>query len=244
MPRVLTTNAQILCAHGTPAVKKLPIAPLWTINGGTVLVEDDSGTFPSCPSLIKCGEYVLRSMGFNATFVSGRKVILDTDFNLSATGLPLTMIEIHPVFDETTPAAIPDGEPAPPLPPEMTDLVKPEVSASLTEATYILATQLPSPIVVTFTLKSAHPMLWILTQIDESGPPPGFTNRTNTQPAGMAIDTTSRGVWNVSPFNIKLTLTSAFMNFLLPGDHRFFLTGVSQRGLSSFAQLKLIVKQN
>ena len=51
----------------------------------------------------------------------------------------------------------------------------------------------------------------------------------------------SGGVWNVSPLDIKLTMTAAFMATLLPGDHRFFLTGVSQRGLSNFAEVVLTV---
>ena len=106
----------------------------------------------------------------------GRKVILITDFNLTASGLPITMIDIHPVFDETTPAAIPDGQPAPPLTPEMTDLIKPVVTASLTTQLFTISTNTPPSVVVTFTLISAHPMQWILTQIDE---PDNHTNNAN-----------------------------------------------------------------
>ncbi|HEY6245733.1 MAG TPA: hypothetical protein VIX17_17405 [Pyrinomonadaceae bacterium] len=238
MPQVATTNTQILCGHLTPATKNPPLAPLWTIDGGTVLVEGDSGSFFSCPSTFKCGGYVLKSMGLNATEVTGKKVILVTDFNLTTSGLPITMIDIHPVFDETTPAAIPDGQPAPPLPPEMTDLIKPVVTASLTTQLFTISTNTPPSVVVTFTLISAHPMQWILTQLDE--PEHQTNNRTTTQPPGMTI-TPSGGVWNVSPLNLTLTLTGAFMATLMPGIHRFFLTGVSQRGLSSFAELELTV---
>jgi hypothetical protein len=244
MPQVLTTNAQILCAHGSPAVKRPPIAPLWTINGGTVLVEGDLGDFPGCPSgLSPCVGYVLRSMGLNATLISGLKVILVTDFNQTHSGLPMTMIETHPVFDDTSPAAIPDGQPAPPLPPEMTDLVKPVVTSSLPQQTFTKPNSLPS-VAVTFTLTSAHPMLWILTQIDEPGPVPKSKDRTNTQPPGMTVNASggqSGGVWTVSPLVITLTMTAAFMNSLLSGIHRFFVSGVSQRGLSSFAELELTV---
>lgn len=244
MPQVLTTNAQILCAHGSLAVKNPPIAPLWTINGGTVLVEGDRGSFPSCPSgLSPCVGYVLRSMGLNATLISGLRVILVTDFNQTLSGLPMTMIETHPVFDDTSPAAIPDGQSTPPLPPELTDLVKPDVTASLTTAIFTKPNTPPS-IAVTFTLTSVHPMLWILTQIDEPGPLPKSKNRTNTQPSGMTVSASggqSGGVWKVSPLVITLTMSSAFMATLLAGDHRFFLTGVSQRGLSSFAELNLTV---
>ncbi len=238
MPQVVTTNTQILCAHLTPATKHPPLAPLWAIDGGTVLVEGDSGSFLSCPSSFQCGGYHLLSMGLNATEVTGKKVILVTDFNRTSSGLPITMIEIHPVFDETTPAAIPDGQPAPPLPPEMTDLVKPVVSASLTSQTFTKSTSSPPSVVVTFTLTSAHPMLWILTQIDE--PEQNTNDRTNVQPGGMTV-TPSGGVWSASPLNITLTMTAAFMATLMPGIHRFFLTGVSLRGLSSFAELELTV---
>jgi len=244
MPRVLTDNAQILCAHGSPATKKPPIAPLWTINGGAVLVVGDSGGFPDCPSgLSPCGGYVLRSMSLNATFVAGLRVILVTDFNQTLSGLPMTMIENHPVFDDTSPAGIPDGQPAPPLPPEMTDLVPPVVTSSLPQATFTKPNSLPS-VAVTFTLTSAHPMLWILTEIDEPDPDPKSKDRTNTQPPGMTVTASggqSGGVWNVSPLVITLTMTAAFMNGLLSGIHRFFVTGVSQRGLSGFAELELTV---
>jgi hypothetical protein len=241
MPRVVTTNTQILCAHLSPARQNPPLAPLWTIDGGTVLVEGDSGTFPTCPSNFRCSGYQLRSMGLNATQVIGKKVILVTDFNQTFSGLPITMIETHPVFDETTPAAIPDGQPAPPLPPEMTDLTKPVVFSPTTALAFNKTSMTPPSVLVTVTLTSAHPMRWILTQIDEPGPPPNTHDRTNApQPAGMTVNP-SGGVWNVSPLDIKLTMTAAFMNTLLPGDHRFFLTGVSRRGLSNFAEVVLTV---
>jgi hypothetical protein len=177
-------------------------------------------------------------MGFNATRVSGQRVILVTDFNLTASGLPITMIEAHRVFDDTTPAAIPDGQPAPPLPPEMTDLVKPVITSSLTNLAFDRTTSTPPTVTVTFTLTSAHPLMWILTQIDE---PEKLTNdRTNVQPAGMTV-TPSGGVWNVSPLIITLNMTAAFMGTLQPPVHRFFLTGVTQRGLSNFAEVVLTV---
>ena len=151
------------------------------------------------------------------------------------------MIETHPVFDETTPAAIPDGQPAPPLPPEMTDLGKPVVISSLPALAFNKTSMTPPSVLVTFTLSSAHPMRWILTQIDEPGPSPGTHDRTNApQPPGMTVHP-SGGVWNISPLNINLTMTAPFMATLLPGDHRFFLTGVTARGLSSFTEILLTV---
>jgi len=238
MPQVVTTNAQILCAHFSSAVKNPPLTPLWTIDGGTVLVEGDSGSFPNCPSTLQCGVYALQSMGLNATRVAAQRVILVTDFNLASSGLPITMIETHHVLDETTPAPIPDGQPAPPLPPAMTDLVKPVVTSSLPNLAFNKTSMTPPSVVVTFTLTSAHPLLWRLRQIDE---PEAITNdRTNAQPAGMTVSP-SGGVWNVSPLSVTLTMTAAFMNTLLPGLHRFFLTAVSQRGLSTFTEVLLTV---
>ena len=237
MPRILTMNATILCAHLTPAVKNPPLAPLWTIDGGHVLVEGDSGTFLSCPGTPQCGAYVLQSMGLNATRLAGQRVMLVTDFNLSASGLPITMSELHPVFDDTTPTPIPDGQPAPPLPPEMTDLVPPIVSASPVGLAFSNTSGPPS-LAVTFTLTSAHPLRWILTEVDE--PEGTASDRTSTQPPGMTVSP-SGGIWNVSPLTITLTMTAAFMTTLMLSNHRFFLTGVTQRGLSSFAEVVLTV---
>ncbi|HEY8225208.1 MAG TPA: hypothetical protein VIG25_08040 [Pyrinomonadaceae bacterium] len=240
MPQVVTTNAQILCAHLSQAQKDPPLAPLWTIDGGTVLVEGDSGKFPDCPSTIKCGRYQLRSMGLNASLVAAKRVVLVTDFNQSFTGLPITMIETHHVLDETTPAAIPDGQPAPPLPPEMTDLAKPEITTTLLALNFTISTMKPPSVLVTFELTSEHPLLWRLTQIDEPGPIPGNHDRTNSQPAGMTV-TPSGGVWNVPLLKIDLSMTAAFMATLLPGIHRFVMIGVTQRGISHFTQSVLTV---
>jgi hypothetical protein len=238
MPRVLTTNAAIRCAHGAPAVKNPPLAPLWTIDGGHVQIEGDSGTFPTCPSAFQCVGYVLRSMGLNATRMAGPRVILVTDFNQSASGLPITMSELHNVFDDTTPAPIPDGQPAPPLPPDMADLDPPIVSVSPATLAFNATSGSPPSLAVTFTLTAAHPLRWILTQIDE---PEEVTNdRSSTQPPGMTVSP-SGGVWGVSPLTITLTMTAAFMTTLMPLKHRFFLTGVTRRGLSSFAEAVLNV---
>jgi len=40
---------------------------------------------------------------------------------------------------------------------------------------------------------------------------------------------------------VTVTLSTAFLNTLPVGTHSFYLTGVSQRGLSSFAQAQLVV---
>src|ERR1051326_5236054 len=128
MPKPLTTNAQILCPHGGIGTS-IPSDPKWTINNGFVLLENDTGTL-ACPYLpYPCIGYQLKSMGLNATQIDGRKVILDTDFNQTFTGLPLFITEFHQTIDNSTVAPIPSGQDAPPLSPELADTVRPVVTA-------------------------------------------------------------------------------------------------------------------
>ena len=177
-------------------------------------------------------------MGLNATQIKGQRVILATDFNQTETGLPLTMIETHPIIDNSSPVPIPDGQPAPPLALPMADMVKPVVSSSIANLAFNKTTMSPPTLTVTFTLIAAHPLRWILTQIDE--PEQVSNNRTNVQPSGLTV-TPSGGVWAVSPLTITITMTAAFMATLAPLAHRFFMAGVSQRGLSNFAEAVLTV---
>src|SRR5918999_4208540 len=130
MPQVLTTHALILCPHAGKGTT-IPSHPKWQISGGFVAVEGDTG-FLACPYVpLPCGSYQLGSMGLNATQIDGRKVILVTDFNQSATGLPLTIMETHNVIDDSTPAPLSVGKPVPPLAPVMTDVTKPLVTCIL-----------------------------------------------------------------------------------------------------------------
>jgi hypothetical protein len=167
VPQILTTNAVILCPHlgkGTST----PTNPKWSVNGGVVLVENDAGVL-ACPFLAyPCIGYQLRSMGLNATQIDGRKVMLTTDFNQTLTGLPLTMIETHQMIDNSTTAPIPPGQAAPPLSPELADVVKPVVSGVPPILAFNSATMQPVTLSAAFTLVSAHPLKWILTLINES----------------------------------------------------------------------------
>jgi hypothetical protein len=130
MPQVLTTNALILCPHGAKGTT-VPAHPKWTVNGGYVLVEGDTGVL-SCPFLpLPCAGYTLQSMGLNATQIDGEKVILATDFNQTFTGLPLVMTEFHQAFDESTPAPLPAGQTSATPPPELADLVAPVVMTAV-----------------------------------------------------------------------------------------------------------------
>ena len=103
-------------------------------------------------------------------------------------------------IDNTTPAAIPDGQPAPPLPPPMTDMAKPVVISRIATLAFNKTSMTPPSLLVTFTLTSAHPMRWILTQIDDPDPSQVMIGPAGCPP-GMTVDP-SGGVWNVSPLNI------------------------------------------
>ncbi len=238
MPQVLTTNASIKCPHGGDGTS-LSTTNLWFVNGGTVLVENDTGSVIGCPISFPCKTYVLQSMGFNATRVTGRRVVLVTDFNVTDTGLPLIINEFHEVKDNTSPAPIPDGQPAPPLPPDIEDdHTRPVITASLTSQTFDKTAMTPPTVSVTFTLIAEHPMQWILRQLDE--PEHINSDRTNVQPPGMTVSP-SGGIWNISPLNIDLTMTAAYMATLAPLKHRFYMIGINKRGLSAVVEFVLTV---
>jgi hypothetical protein len=174
----------------------------------------------------------------NATQIDGRKVILVTDFNQSVTRLPLMMMETHSVIDDSTPAPLPPGEPVSPLSPAMTDVSKPLVTCFPAALAFNSTTALPPNLTAAFALSSAFPLKWTLTLINETektsadltdGLPPAFT----VQPFG--------GAWSLPTQTITLNMTLAFLASLAPGLHRFFMTGVSQRGLTGFAEMILTV---
>ena len=237
MPQVLTTNALILCPHGGKGTT-IASDPKWQISGGFVALEGDTGVL-ACPyGPMPCAGYQLQSMGLNATQIDGRKVILVTDFNQSVTRLPLTMMETHNVIDDSTPAPLPAGEPVPPLSPAMTDVTKPLVTCVPAALAFNSTTALPPNLTAAFTLSSAFPLKWTLTLINETektsadltdGMPPAL----NVQPFG--------GAWSLPRQTITVNMTLAFLASLAPGLHRFFMTGVSQRGLTGFAKMILTV---
>jgi hypothetical protein len=120
----------------------------------------------------------------------------------------------------------------------MADMVKPLVTSSITNLAFNRTTMSPPTLTVTFTLIAVHPLRWILRQIDE--PEQLSNDRTSFQPPGLTV-APAGGVWDVSPLTIDMTMTAAFMATLAPLAHRFFMTGVSQRGLSTFAEVVLNV---
>jgi len=235
MPQLLTTNAQIFCPHFGKGTT-IPSLPKWQINGGFVCVEGDVGTL-ACPFLIyPCVGYKLQSMGLNATKIDQRQAMLVTDFNQTLTGLPLLMFETHPVFDQSTPAPIPAGQPAPPLSPEMTDLVPPVVTVPQTP--FLFKMSAPAPVVITFTLTADHPLKWILTFIDETAGQ--NIDLTNGLPGAVMV-APSGGQWTAPSTTVVVTLTPPFLAGLPQGKKDLFLTGVSQRGLSGHKAASIVV---
>jgi hypothetical protein len=237
MPQVLTTNALILCPHGGPGTTT-PSSLKWTVNSGLVLLEDDVGTL-ACPFLPHpCVGYQLRSMGLNASTIDGRQVILVTDFNQTFTGLPLLMTEFHTTIDNSTPAPIPAGQVAPPLSPAMADMVAPVVTAVPPVLAFNLTTQQPVTAAATFTLTSTYPSQWLLTLINETAH--SHADVTNGLPPGLTV-MPAGGAWSSPTLAVTVTMTAAFMTALTAGQHHLYMTGVSQRGLSGWAEVVLTV---
>jgi hypothetical protein len=236
VPQILTTNATILCPHGGKGTT-VPTSQKWKISGGLVLLENDAGTL-SCPfSFYPCGGYTLRSMGLNATKVDGRRVILVSDFNQSVTGLPLTMVDTHTTIDNSTPVAIPAGQAASPLPPALTDMTPPTVTAFPTALVFDTTTMMPATVSVTLTLASAHPLRWVLIVLSESG---SSSDITDASSPGLTVSPKGGG-WHGSPLAVTVTMTAAYMASLPHTRHHFFMTAVSQRGLAGSAEAVLLV---
>ena len=236
MPRVLTTNALILCPHLGKG-STTPTSLKWQISGGIVSLENDTGVL-ACPFLpFPCIGYQLKSMGLNATQVDGGRVVLVTDFNQSFTGLPLTMQEFHQTFDESTAAPIPSGQPAPPPSPFLLDLVQPIVTTPAPSLPPYSITS-HAPLTVTFSLSSAFPLRWILTLINE---PIGYHQDLTQGIPGSVTVTPQGGQWSTPSLTVSITVTPAFLAALTAGKTHFFMTGVSRRGLSGFAEAVLTV---
>jgi hypothetical protein len=237
MPRVLTTNALIVCPHGGKGTS-IPTDPKWSINNGIVLLENDTGML-TCPFIpLPCASYQLKSMGLNATQIDGRKVILETDFNQTLTGLPLLITDFHQTFDDSTVAPIPSGQSAPPLPAELSDTIRPLVTGVPPALAFNSTTMLPPTLLTTFTLTSDHPLQWILTLINE--PQKRNLDVTNGLPPALVVAPPG-GSWATSALVVTVTMTNLFMASLGIGMHHFYMTAVSRRGLSSYSEVKLTV---
>ena len=237
MPRVLTTNAIIQCPHGGLGTS-IPTNPIFEVEGGVVLMHGDTGTL-ACPFVLyPCVGYTLQSMNLNSTKLGTRNVMLETDFITSYTGLPLTVSEFHNTIDNSTPAPLPAGAPAPPLPPELADTSKPTVQAVPTSVSFNSTSMSPATASVVFTLFALHPLEWMMMLINgaigqdvdvTAGIPPGLT----LAPSG--------GGWSSSALTVTATLTALFMSGLGVGEHHLFLTGISERGLSGYSDVTISV---
>lgn len=239
MPQVLTTKAIVLCPHLQRGVSTAS-DPIWSVDGGFVLLEGDMGIFPTCIPPIgipPCVSYALKSMGLNATKVSGRKVILVTDFNQTLTGLPLLMTETHQTIDDSTPASLPRNESSQGLPPELADTIKPVVTVAPPTGVFSV-TFGPPTLPVVFILFSRFPLKWILTR--QSEVPPVHVDATNGEPTGLLV-LPAGGYWSSPNLSITMTLSALYMAGLGAGRHHFYMTAVNQRGLNSFAKFDLTV---
>jgi hypothetical protein len=237
MPQVLTTSSKIVCPHGGIGTTT-PSQPSWKVDGGFVCVDGDQGVL-SCKFVTPCVGYTLRSMGLNATRINGKRVMLVTDFNQSITGLPLSMSATHATHDNSTTAPLPATGPVPPLPPALQDTAPPVVQGSLSSSAFSVMASSPASITATFQLTGAFPGKWVLTRIGK--PAPGtHEDLTSGNPAGVSV-TPSGGGWGASPLTVTMTLTAAYMAALAQGVHQFYMTGVSQRGLSQNTKVELTV---
>ncbi len=232
MPQVLTTNAQVSCPHGGVGTT-LNTSTHWSINGGYVALDGDTGTL-SCIFTPPCASYVLQSMGLNAVQMDGRKVMLVTDFTKSVTGLPLLISEIHKIVDGTIPAPLPVGQPAPPPPPAMADTTTPVVEITVPPLDFSLSVTPPVPVTATFTLSATYPLRWIIALIHE--PLPGGNEDLTGGIPGMAIVSPPGGSWDSPTLTINVTLQGEYVATFSLGKHDLYLTGITQRGLSAYAQ--------
>jgi len=223
--------ATVTCPHGGIGTS-IPSLPIWSIEGGIALREGDQGVL-SCTFLPPCVGYSLRSMKLNATTIGGVSAILETDFNQTFTGLPLSIVDHHHVIDNSVPAPVPIGGQAAPLTAEMADVIAPVVIAVPPATPFVIATPVPT-IPVTFTLTSAFPAQWVLTRVSEP-PLSSHADLTNGDPAGATV-VPAGGAWNTPSLVVTLTLSAAYLTSLGTGRHHFYMTGVSRRGLSSFQE--------
>jgi hypothetical protein len=235
MPQVLTTTATILCPHGGKGTTT-PATPYVDAQGGYVAAEGDVGVL-SCVFIVPCVSYTLKSMGLNASTIAGKRIILATDFQQSATGMPLSIVETTSVVDDSTPAPLPAGASSASLAPELLDVAPPVVVAVPPTMPFVSSTMQPATAPIAFTLTTAYPLAWTLTllnstqqkSIDVTNGVPGLV----VAPAG--------GAWSSPSLTVTATMTAAFLAALGPGTHYLYMTGVSKRGMSSFALATLVV---
>lgn len=240
MPRLLTTKAIITCPHGGQGTT-IPTTPILSVEGGYALAEGDAGTL-TCPFPYPCVGYTLRSMGLNATRIADRKAILETDFQQTQTGLPLTIRETQTsAIDGSVPADVLAGADGDAVPEALDDSAEPVVEVAPPTLAFNSNTMMPATATATFTLASDHPLEWRLTLIN----PVAQSDRdlTGGAPPG-AVVTPAGGGWETTTLTVTLTLTAAFMAGLgttTGSPHEFFLTAINRRGRSGYGRVALTV---
>jgi hypothetical protein len=239
MPRVLTTNASILCPHGGIGTS-VPSDPKWIVEGGTVLLDGDMGTLSCSTFTPPCSGYRLQSMKLNSTEVDGRNVMLVTDFTRSFTGFPLTIQEMHHTLDDSSPNPIPGGTAPPPIPPELGEIDQPMVVSVPGALAFSLSvfgnSGTPLALPMAFTLQSQFPRRWLLSLISSTQ----HRDITDGERPNIVV-APSGGAWSTSVLIVTVTLSGAFMATLAPERHYLVLTAVNFRGKSKFAQVVLTV---
>ncbi|HEX2094971.1 MAG TPA: hypothetical protein VHG28_21400, partial [Longimicrobiaceae bacterium] len=128
------------------------------------------------------------------------------------------------------------------LPPELLDMNPPVVTlAGPPVLAFDSTTQLPPTLPVVFTLASDHPRAWQLILIN---PVLGQSVELTDGTTPGAVVVPAGGGWSTPTLTVSLTLSALFMTALgktTTSPHEFYLTGISQRGLQSYAVLKLTV---
>lgn len=244
MPKVLTRNALILCPHGGVG-QTTPSQTSITIGAAPVLVEGDTGVLPSCtnvpPAGIPCTGYVLHSMNLNSVTIGGKRVILDTDFEQSFTGFPLTLTDFHQVQDQSLAVTVPAGQTVP-TPPALQDADRPAVSASPPLLPFSLSgfgtTGEPAALTAAFTLTSRFPLRWMLTL----NTPPASSDITSNAPSGITVQP-SGGAWHDPSLTVTVTMTGVYLATLppLPAKNSLVLVGINRRGRAAHAEVVMSV---
>jgi hypothetical protein len=239
MPKVLTANAQITCPHGGLGTSTPAASPIAFANGGAVLVDGDKGKVAGCANQVPCATYPLTSLQLNAAYVSGKHVMLVTDFLLTDTGFPLKIKETHEVYDNTIPAALAAGA-MPVIPPELGETDTPIVAVAPPTLPFSIATfgstSNPAMLPFVFTLSSLFPRRWTLHQVS----PTASTDITAGIPASITV-LPAGGAWPTSALTVAVTITGTFAATLAVGTHQLVLTAVNHRGLAAMAQATLMV---
>ncbi len=94
---------------------------------------------------------------------------------------------------------------------------------------------------ITFTLTSEHPSLWILTLIPVPLAPSTAKFDLTDGIQGAVTVVPSGGQWTTPSLTVTVTMLQPFVISLGPGQHELYMTGVSKRGLSGHDKATIMV---